>query len=255
MSSIRELENGGTVYNGLTVNTPFDNSDQSVKVEDFLNLMIAQLTNQDFMNPTDDTQYVTQMAQFSTMAAMQELSQYSQTNYVASLVGKSVTVAALGLGGQVSKDTGIVSKVDLSGDEFMLTVNGKQYSMSQIMQIGDAGAAVTDSELAAANRMSPIVQSVGATNASIRWEPPVADENMQATLRYDVYYTLADSGLDFTTLEGVKRGTVAAADMAGTSLDITGLEAGKAYRINVVVTNAAGVQAIYQSASINTQAE
>ena len=33
----------------------------------FLTLLVAQLKNQDFMNPVDDTQYVTQLAQISTM--------------------------------------------------------------------------------------------------------------------------------------------------------------------------------------------
>ena len=31
-----------------------------MSVDDFLSLMVAQMTNQDFMNPMDDTQFVTQ---------------------------------------------------------------------------------------------------------------------------------------------------------------------------------------------------
>lgn len=49
-----------------------DKADNGVSVDDFLNLMVAQLQNQDFMNPVDDTQYVTQLAQFATMQQMQE---------------------------------------------------------------------------------------------------------------------------------------------------------------------------------------
>ena len=45
----------------------FEEDDKAVKVEDFLNLMVAQLQNQDFMNPVDDTQYVTQLAQFAPL--------------------------------------------------------------------------------------------------------------------------------------------------------------------------------------------
>ena len=33
-----------------------------VTMEDFLTLMVAQLKNQDFMNPVADTQYVTQLS-------------------------------------------------------------------------------------------------------------------------------------------------------------------------------------------------
>ena len=48
-------------------------SDRQVSIDDFLVLMVEQLKNQDFMNPVDDTQYVTQLAQFTTMQQMQEL--------------------------------------------------------------------------------------------------------------------------------------------------------------------------------------
>ena len=51
--------NGGTptssadkVYDAVFTN---DDSNQSIQVNDFLNLMITQMTNQDFTNPTDDT--------------------------------------------------------------------------------------------------------------------------------------------------------------------------------------------------------
>jgi len=50
-----------------------EEDDKAVKVEDFLNLMVAQLQNQDFMNPVDDTQYVTQLAQFATMQPENQL--------------------------------------------------------------------------------------------------------------------------------------------------------------------------------------
>ena len=35
--------------------------------------MLNQLSNQDFMNPVDDTQYMSQLAQIASMQAMQEM--------------------------------------------------------------------------------------------------------------------------------------------------------------------------------------
>ena len=101
----------GSVYNGIEVSTPYESDNQGVKVEDFLQLMIAQLTNQDFLNPADDTQYVTQLAQFATMQSMQELSHYSQTSYVASLVGKTVAAAQSEV-----KKAGFTTKIVGSGN-------------------------------------------------------------------------------------------------------------------------------------------
>lgn len=105
MSDVRQV-GGSQNTSGLKVNTPYeDESKRGVKVEDFLQLMVAQLKNQDFMNPVDDTQYITQLAQFATMQSMQELSHYSQTNFVMNLVGKTATAAAMSVGGQVNSET------------------------------------------------------------------------------------------------------------------------------------------------------
>lgn len=252
MSDVRIKDDGSSIYNGMTVNTPYeDKKNKSVKVEDFLQLMIAQLSNQDFMNPVDDTQYVTQLAQFATMQSMQELSYYSQTNYVTGLVGKTVTVATLGLGGQVNKEVGVVSKVNLSGDKYTITVNGKDYELSQIMNVADSNTHVSVNELEAANKLSLYNRGATANSISLRWDPPTQSE-AAGDLRYDVYIT-DDGQQDFTTLHGVKKGTQYASNLAKTEIDITGLEPGKTYFINVVVRNKNGDEAIYSHSNITTK--
>ena len=53
-----------------------DKQTNDLTSQDFLNLMMEQLKNQDFMNPMDDTQFLSQLAQFSSMQYMQELANY-----------------------------------------------------------------------------------------------------------------------------------------------------------------------------------
>lgn len=113
--------------------------------EDFLQLMIQQLQNQDFMNPVDDTQYLTQMAQFTTMQQMQELAAYSKQNYVLSLVGQTVTAAKFKLNGEVEKITGPITKISLVDNEYQLYIGDQQFSLSQIMELG-AGKPGIDNE-------------------------------------------------------------------------------------------------------------
>ncbi len=252
MSNIRELGNGSTQVGGITVNTPYeDKKDQGVKVDDFLQLMIAQMSNQDFMNPADDTQYVTQMAQFATMEAMQELSHYSQINYVSSMVGKTVTAASYGLGGNVSKEVGTVSKVNLSGDDFTVTVNGKEYKLNQIMSMDDPAANTDKKDLESANKIALISKEVGKDYFSFRWSAPAVDEATQSGLRYDVYYT-DDENADFSDLNTVKKGKRAASGITDLDYKLTGLESGTKYYVNVVVRNAAGDEAVYQKATVIT---
>lgn len=127
-----ETESTGQAWNAVFT----DNSDNGVSVDDFLNLMVAQLQNQDFMNPVDDTQYVTQLAQFATMQQMQEMATYMKTNYVMSLVGKEVTAARFSVSGELQKETGRVEKISLANNEYAVYVNGKKFSLQQIMELG-----------------------------------------------------------------------------------------------------------------------
>ena len=132
------VKSGGTASaekTGQTYNAVFaDNKDMGVSVDDFLALMVAQLTNQDFMNPTDDTQYVTQLAQFASMQSMKEMSAYMKTNYVLSLIGQNVTAAKFTVAGDLQKETGAIERISLVDNEYAVYVNGTKFSLEQIME-------------------------------------------------------------------------------------------------------------------------
>ncbi len=115
-----------------------DEKDNTLGMDSFLKLMVTQLTNQDFMNPVDDSQFITQMAQFSTLQAMSEMSSNMKNNYVLSLVGQEVTCAKFNVSGNLVKETGKVERVILSDNEFALYVNGEKFTLSQIMELGKA---------------------------------------------------------------------------------------------------------------------
>ena len=122
-------------------NVKFSNEDQSnVNVQDFLNLMVTQLTNQDFMNPVDDTQYLSQLAQFSSMSAMQELASFSKQSFAMSYLGKEVTASVYNIGGEVETTTGKVTSVSLVGDDYKFTVNGKEFALADIKSVSDTAA-------------------------------------------------------------------------------------------------------------------
>ncbi len=110
--------------------------------EDFLTLMIKQLTNQDFTNPTDDSEFMTQMTQYSTLQAMQEMAKYSQSNYAMSMIGKTVTASKYSNGNMV-KETGAVSEVKIKDGDYSIVVNGKEFSMKQINSVGLEGSGET----------------------------------------------------------------------------------------------------------------
>ncbi|MCI7804911.1 MAG: flagellar hook capping protein [Oscillospiraceae bacterium] len=126
--------NGGTT--GKVYNAVFgDEDDSDLTINDFFNLMITQLTNQDFMNPMDDTEYMSQMAQFATMQEMMDLCQYSKQNYVMSMLGKEVTIGKNMIGGSTESVTGVVEKIVLEDDEYKIYIDGKPYDLSKVTQI------------------------------------------------------------------------------------------------------------------------
>lgn len=133
-----ENKTDGTDKTGQNLDAVFgDESDKKVSMDDFLSLMVAQLKNQDFMNPVDDTQYVTQLAQISTMQQMEEMAYNAKSTYVSSLVGKTVTAAKFTVSGDLKKTEGVVNKISLLDEKFVIYVDGEAYDMDEIMEVKD----------------------------------------------------------------------------------------------------------------------
>jgi flagellar basal-body rod modification protein FlgD len=95
--------------------------------DDFLKLLVGQLKNQDPLNPTSDTDFIGQMAQFSQLeqttnmatANSEQVAQQTGARAI-SLLGRNVTYPdAAG-----SSTTGVVEKVEWSAGKPTLTVGG-----------------------------------------------------------------------------------------------------------------------------------
>ncbi len=109
----------------------------SLSVQDFFTLMITQLTNQNFMEPTSDTEYMAQLTQYSSLQAMQEMTKYTQQNYAMSLIGKEVTAFKYSNGNQIN-ETGPVQKLMIKDGEYEVQVNDKTFKLSQIQAVGNS---------------------------------------------------------------------------------------------------------------------
>ena len=102
-----------STVNGISPTTPSSSTTGTAKVndnaslgkDDFLKLLVAQMQNQDPMNPTDSTASIAQMAQFSSLEQMTNIatsmdalnksmtnfSQQSSLTQGAALIGKTVS--------------------------------------------------------------------------------------------------------------------------------------------------------------------
>ncbi len=168
-------------------------SKSAVSSQDFLKLLSAQMANQDVMNPTDNTQYISQLAQFSSLQAMTELSQsgksqlnaietltqISYAQYGASLVGKNVTVASYDENGKYVEAQGVVTNTNFASGNCTVTVNDKKYDLSSVMEVTSdsvktstpAATSGTDAGAGAAGTTDP-----AATNAHTPGVPENAEK-------------------------------------------------------------------------------
>jgi len=106
--------------------------------EDFLKLLVAQLSAQDPLNPQTDTQFIAQMAQFSALeqsksmqsdiAQLRSQQELLQAN---ALLGRTVAVQA----DPVTVAQGTVSAVQVEAGTPKLIVNGLAYDLSELLTI------------------------------------------------------------------------------------------------------------------------
>ncbi|MFA7502700.1 MAG: flagellar hook capping FlgD N-terminal domain-containing protein [Anaerovoracaceae bacterium] len=122
-------------YSATSETTASKNSNGLLGMDDFFKLLVAQLSNQDMFNTVDDTQFISQMAQFSMVQALSEMSQASSTAYSMNLIGKEVIVAVPAEDGTLIAETGLVDSVILYGGSPEIIVNGERYKLSNIMEV------------------------------------------------------------------------------------------------------------------------
>lgn len=131
-----DVKSGATSKTERVYNAVFeDNAEKSIGFKDLFSLMINQLSNQDFLNPVDDNQYLAQMTQIASMSAMQELAKYSQSQYMTSFLGREVTITKYEIGGEVKTETGIVEGINWTNDDYKFMVNGKPYTLKEISNV------------------------------------------------------------------------------------------------------------------------
>jgi flagellar basal-body rod modification protein FlgD len=88
--------------------------------DQFLKLFVAQLQHQDPMNPMQDSDFMGQMASFSTLEQVSNLASENAKNNAISLLGRTVTYKAK----DGAEYTGTVEKVSNKDGKPSLTVGG-----------------------------------------------------------------------------------------------------------------------------------
>ena len=109
---------------------------QQLGKDDFLKLLITQLSNQDPTSPMEDTQFISQMAQFSSLEQMTNMNE--SFNKMAAMINSRQATSTLGktvevdLGDTTSQ--GVVEATSFGANPQVM-VNGMYYDLNKIKAV------------------------------------------------------------------------------------------------------------------------
>jgi len=131
VTSTTATTNSGTIAKENTT------SNSSLDKDAFLQLLVAQMKYQDPLEPTSNTEYISQFATFSELEEMQNLSSSMDTQRASSLVGQYVTVKSTGTTGETTLIGGKVDYVSIENGKAYLNINGNKYSIDELDSVVD----------------------------------------------------------------------------------------------------------------------
>ncbi len=132
VQGITYIPSGGVSQNN---SIGFDGKDPG---EQFLKLLVAQITNQDPDKPMDSTAMITQFAQIQSAIGFNDMTKSSQTFQrvatAGTLMNQKVTLLDKSDNRMIE---GQVSAVDFTGPMPLIKVDGKFYPLESVKTVGD----------------------------------------------------------------------------------------------------------------------
>ena len=153
-----------SMQNQTTWNTANSATQTTTSTSDkdmFLNLMLQQMKNQDPTQPMENQEWLSQLAQYSSLEQMTEMNEGLQnladalaslSSGVAQNSGISQTLSLIGKEVDIIPDpdkpdeviTGTVTEATFDGGEGKIKVNGKYYSIAYVQNVREPGAESTE---------------------------------------------------------------------------------------------------------------
>jgi flagellar basal-body rod modification protein FlgD len=133
--------------------------------DDFLNLLVTSLRYQDPLNPTDDKEFIAQMAQFSALEQMQNLNTSFTATKAYSLIGKGVLANMRDPStGEITEVSGDVTSVTYTGGKYFVVVRGIEVPVEDIIE-------VTEGTYASQSNLTQFTSLIGCLVNGIVYDP------------------------------------------------------------------------------------
>lgn len=132
---------GAIIENGTITNASATVSESSksgtLNKDDFLQLLVAQMKFQDPLEPTSNTEYISQYATFSEVEQMQNMSQNMDLSRASALVGQTVQITSTDDSGKETTVMGKVDYVKYESGKAMVSIDEKLYSLADVSYVCD----------------------------------------------------------------------------------------------------------------------
>jgi len=103
-----------------------------VDKDQFLQMLVAEMKYQDPLEPTSNTEWVSQYATFSELEQMQNMVKSVESTRASSLIGETVVMKVKDGSGDTSQVQGRVDYVVYEGDEAYLSIDESLYSINDL---------------------------------------------------------------------------------------------------------------------------
>lgn len=112
-------------------------SNSQLDKDAFLQLLVAQMKYQDPLQPTSNTEYISQLATFSQLEEMQNMTGSMDLMRASALVGEYVYMSVPGESGKTMTVAGYVDSVMYEAGKAYLSIDGELYSADYLDTVVD----------------------------------------------------------------------------------------------------------------------
>ncbi|SFU33557.1 flagellar hook capping FlgD N-terminal domain-containing protein [Butyrivibrio sp. M55] len=138
VSSVTAIVKDGKIENASNKTESKEKNTQAkgYDKDSFLKILVAQMKYQDPMEPTSNTEYISQYATFTQVEQMNNMANAMSLSRASEMVGKTVTITQTNPEtGTKSEVQGVVDFVTYSGNKAFLNINGTNYNVDDVTQI------------------------------------------------------------------------------------------------------------------------
>ncbi len=139
MALVAAVENGKVVESASqsSLKNTSKTSNNGMDKDAFLQLLVAQMKYQDPLEPTSNTEYIAQYAQFSQVEQLQNMASSTDLARASSLVGKEVYIKTTTSSGETKYVQGKVDYVVYENNKAYLSIEESLYSLDDLDTVVD----------------------------------------------------------------------------------------------------------------------